>query len=251
MSYPFGFDGTFHGFHFRSVFIPVVLSCLAVFLAGFPEGRTGSARWALVLLALCVSSMPIFFQFEYADALPSPVYWGLVDNFIATVSGIAAAATVQSLRRTSLAWLSLALLASAFSFLIKPARLLTMVARGRRRFMVRLPLDWQRPPSFGLSDMVESDYLIFSPLRDPAARERAVSRNEIVTFAQESALVHALFTNLGESAGVRVEWDGRFARLLRVENAETLRMALTSLLAHYTMRAEFLAANPEFAKAGP
>jgi hypothetical protein len=35
--------------------------------------------------------MPIFFQFEYNDALPTPGYWGLVDNFTAGVSGLDAA----------------------------------------------------------------------------------------------------------------------------------------------------------------
>ena len=45
-------------------------------------------------------------------------------------------------------------------------------------------------------------------------------------------------------------WDGKCARLLRVRNAEALKRAVASLLCGYTLRAEFLAANPEFAQ-GP
>lgn len=515
MSYPFGFDATFHGFHFRSVFIPFVLACLAVCMAGFRERPSRTAHWRLVCLGLCVSSMPIFFQFEYSDAAPSPVFWGLVDNFMAGVSGVAAAATIQSLRRSSLVWLGVALLASAFSFLIKPAGLLTMglvtscfvtmatlgllsprlteaerrrgqrflycgillaallhgftvaaafvssylspanvsfyagavallrrdmvtpvtvrllhrsihtsigypllaslllatvlclareqrsgkagehrlpgfslglagfavaaftlgalfvvetdlttvrysvpsvlmgiiflvplllrvsqtapawgktvltflwslpplslgclllfsapsvraqrlagvnltsggtaeevrqagrlieklrrqdrwavvysfysgsataafecvghwrqlIEPGRPNFRVRLPLDWRRPPAFRLNDIATADYVLFSPLRDPALRRRAVSPGTLMTFEQESALFHALFMDLGEGAGVQVAWDGESARLLRVTNAAALSQALIALLDDYTMRAEFLSANPELAKA--
>ncbi len=512
MSYPFGFDGTFHGFHFRSVFIPVVLAYLAVGIAGLGEGSPRSAPWTLVRLGLCVSCMPILFQFEYSDALPSPASWGLVDNFAAGVSAVAAAATVQGVRRSSLAWMSLALLASAFAFLIKPAGLLTMglvtaclvtitslellsprllhaekkrcrrflfggmllaavlqggtiaaaftssylspanvsfyggavtllrsqmahpvtpgllhwtihtsvgypllaslllttvlylvrerrsgeAAKGRlpplavglagfaaasfaigaawvfatdltqvryampsllmgivflvplvlrvsqsaapwgkaglgllwalpplsvgclllgtppvgaqrlmgvnltsdgtreevraadrlieelrgkgrgavvysfysgsataafecvshwrrmleprrRNFHVRLPLDWRQPPSFRLNSMAKATYVLFSPLRDPATRRRVISTKTLETFEQESALFHALFTDLDETAGVRVEWEVPTARLLEVTDAEALRRALTALLDGYTMRAEFLSANPGFA----
>lgn len=511
MSYPFGFDGTFHGFHFRSVFLPALLAYLAVWMAGSPEPRSRTDAWTLVRLGLCVSSMPIFFQFEYTDALPSPVYWGLVDNFTAGVSAVAAAATLRGLGRSSLAGMGVAFLASAFSFLIKPAGLLTMglvtgcfatvaglealspglpdaekkrrvrflfgglllaiVLQGgilaaavtsaylspanvsyygeavallrsqmaapvtasllhwsihtsigypllasvfvstalglvRRRsgdadgdplpslvvgaawlgaasfavgclwtlatdltqvryampsflmgviflvplvlrvsqkaprwgrvalgflwslpplglgcllllgsppvraqrlmgvnltsdgtaeevraadrlieelrrggrgasvysfysgsataafecvgywrklvepgrsFRVRLPLDWVRPPSFRLEDIVTARYVLFSPLPDPSARRLVVSRRTIATFEEESALFHALFTDLDEAAGVRVDWDGESARLLRVTDAVALRAALTALLEGYTLRPEFLSANPELA----
>jgi hypothetical protein len=124
MSYPFGFDRTFHGFHFRSVFVPVVLLGLAVWIAGSPEDSTDA--WSRPLLGLAVSSMPILFQFEISDALPAPVYWGLVDNFMAGVSAVAAGAVVRGLRLSSLAWTALGFGAAAFSLLVKPAGLVTM-----------------------------------------------------------------------------------------------------------------------------
>lgn len=512
MSYPFGFDGTFHGFHFRSVFIPVLLAYLAVWIAGSSENSSRTAAWTLVRLGLCVSSMPILFQFEYSDALPSPVYWGLVDNFTAGVSAVAAAATLRALGRPSLAWWGVALLASALSFLVKPAGLFTMglvtgcfvtlaglktlsprvpdgekgrcrrflfgglllaiviqggtlaaafasaylspatasyyggalallrsqmatpvtasllhrsihtgmgypllaslllstallLFRGRRaregeegrlpplsaglagfgaasfalgflwilatdltqvryampsflmgvmflvplvlrvsqtaprwarvvlgllwslpplglgclllfgsppvraqrlmgvnltsdgttevvreadrlieelrregrgavvysfcsgsataafecvghwrklvepgrNFWVQLPMDWIRPPAFRVGEMATARYVLFSPQRDPSGRRRAVSRRTIATFEEESALFHALFTDLDETAGVRVEWDVESARLLRVTDGAALRTAVTALLGGYTLRPAFLSANPELA----
>src|SRR5262249_53769310 len=124
MSYPFGFDRTFHGFYFRSVFVPVVLLCLAVWIAG--AGTTSADPWTLPLLGPGVARRPILFQFELSDVLPSPVYWGPVDNFMAGISAVGAASIVRGLGRASFVWILVGFVAAAFSLLVKPAGVLTM-----------------------------------------------------------------------------------------------------------------------------
>jgi hypothetical protein len=501
MSYPFGFDGTFHGFHFRSVVLPVFLVCLAVVIAGAPARASPGGAWSVVLFALTVASAPVLYQFEYSDAFPSPVYWGLVDNFLVGLSALAAAAAVRSVTLESLAWAAVAFAVSAFSLLVKPAGLVTLglvdavfffvaaLDRRPRRFLlgavllataiqgatlyavfrseypsaanisfyggsmallrsqmaalvtpallhrmlhtslgypllaallvavilvflppaspggererrfsrsslllgasaalaagagvvevlatdltqiryalpcffigivlvtplvlrvdataprrartalrllwcvpvfavgsllclesppvaaqrlagvnltsdgaadevrradrlvdqmrdegqeavvysfysgsatasfecvahwrklldpalasfrVRLPLDWIHPPAFRLDEMSMARYLLFTPVPDPAERERAVAVEKVATFEQEKALFHALATDLDEAAGVRVEWEGRALRLLVVADGAALRAHFVRALKGRSLRPEFLEANPGF-----
>jgi hypothetical protein len=133
MAYPFGFTPAFKGFLFRSVYLPVVLLAAATYIAGSTRGLSVSGRWLLAALAVAVASMPALFQFEPNVALETPVVgvhplsiWGHVDNFLAGVAAIAAAAAVRSARMRSVGWATIAALTAAFCLMIKPAGALVM-----------------------------------------------------------------------------------------------------------------------------
>ena len=148
MSYPFGFDSDYRGFYFRSVFLPIALLVLAVVVGGYRRELDSNCKWHLVLFAAFLSSLPCFYYFELISDLPAPSYWGLVDNFLAGVAALAAAATIRSFRNHSLVWLCLAAVFSCFCLLVKPAGAFVMMLTGLTWFGLaafQLKLVWQSP----------------------------------------------------------------------------------------------------------
>jgi hypothetical protein len=121
MSYPFGFSTDVRGFYFRSVVFPIFLLVAAVYLVGYVAPMNHAERWDLPLLAMYLSSLPMFYHFEVSPGSSSPLYWGLVDNFLATMAALAAAVILRSARDLSLPWLTAGAFLAALCFLIKPA----------------------------------------------------------------------------------------------------------------------------------
>jgi len=130
MTYPFGFTTAFAGQYFRSVFLPVILFVGAIYIVAYPRETSQFSQWPIIVMALGLCGMPHLYQFQANDSLPAINYWGLVDNFIAGVAALAAAATVRSVRTLSAWWTIVAALAAAFCFMIKPAGLLIMAVVG-------------------------------------------------------------------------------------------------------------------------
>lgn len=142
MSYPFGFTPDFHGFHFRSVFLPILCTVAAVYtVAGKTRERTSG--WWVAAIALLCSSLPMFYHFDWVEGLHSPTRWGLVDNFQAGIAAMGTAATVRSLMTRSLLWLLFGALLAAFTLLIKPSGLMIMALIGLIWIMF-VALEWFR-----------------------------------------------------------------------------------------------------------
>ena len=125
MSYPFGFTPDFRGFHFRSVFFPIICIIAAVYIvAGTTKARSG--RWWMAAIVLLFSSLPMLYQFDKVDGRYSPVSWGMVDNFQAGIAALAAAALLRSIMARSQTWLLLSASLAALTLLIKPSGLMVM-----------------------------------------------------------------------------------------------------------------------------
>ena len=140
MSYPFGFSSDFKGFYFRSVFVPILCIVLAVYMAaGIPQ--TPVAGWGVAAVAILLSAIPIFYNFDYNEINPSQSFWGLVDNFQAGIAAMAAAGFVKSLKARSLAWLMWGALGSSFTLMIKPSGLMVM-ALLTATWMIVVIVDW-------------------------------------------------------------------------------------------------------------
>ena len=128
MSYPFGFNPDFRPFYFRSVYFPILGFVAGLYLAAFDPEIPFKSQWNVAILAIFFSCLPLFYHFEMSDLVPGPVFWGLVDNFLAGVTALAAGATVRSLRNHSLRWWVLGVLIASFSLLTKPAGAVLMLA---------------------------------------------------------------------------------------------------------------------------
>jgi len=130
MSYPFGFDVDHRGFYFRSVFLPVLLCVLALYIAGFARRASPADHMSLAGGALVLGGMPMFFQFQLGDGLPAASFWGMVDGFLTGVSAVAMACAVRSVRTASIPWALGAALCAAFAFMVKPSGALVMALVG-------------------------------------------------------------------------------------------------------------------------
>ena len=130
MSFPFGFDGNFHRFYFRSVMLPILLLVIAVYVVGWERSLSVSQQWTLALTALFLASLPFFFHFEWSQVIPAVTTWGLVDGFVGTVAALGVACMVRCLRYQSWTWWFAAALFSNLTIFIKPAGALMMVAIG-------------------------------------------------------------------------------------------------------------------------
>jgi hypothetical protein len=125
MSYPFGFSSDFKGFHFRSVFFPILCIVIAVYMtAGIPQ--TSAAGWGVAAVAIFFSAIPMFYYFDCTEYNNLPTYWGLVDNFQSGIAAMSTAALIRSLMKRSQAWLLTGLILASFTLLIKPSGLMVM-----------------------------------------------------------------------------------------------------------------------------
>jgi len=94
--------------------------------------------WGVAGVALLLSSLPLFYQFEWVDRNQSQWSWGLVDSFQAGIAALAAAATVRSLSSRSLRWLGLGSGLASLTLLIKPSGIMVMALLGLSWFLLAM-----------------------------------------------------------------------------------------------------------------
>ncbi len=119
LSYPFGFSVDYHGFLFRSVFVPFIIWIIAILIASLPVRSKIKpiTFWPSILGVFLLGPMPFFFQFE----IPTDTYWGLVDGFLASMAALAVACAGRSFIKKSRTWVVLAVLVATFCTIIKPS----------------------------------------------------------------------------------------------------------------------------------
>lgn len=141
MSYPFGFSADYHGFHFRSVFLPILSVVAAVYIAA-GKVNVKTAGWWVAAIALLFSSLPMFYWLDWNEERWLNNGWGMVDNFQAGIAALAGAALVRSLATKSRSWLLIASLLACLTFLIKQSGLMVMGAMGLTWLIVVL-FEWR------------------------------------------------------------------------------------------------------------
>jgi hypothetical protein len=129
MSYPFGLSPDFHGFFFRSVFLPILSIVAAVYIvAGIAQ--TKASGWRVAAMAFLFSSLPMFYWMDWNDEQYINNGWGMVDNFQAGIAALAMASVVKSLMKRSWRWLLAGASLASFTLLIKPSGLMIMALIG-------------------------------------------------------------------------------------------------------------------------
>ena len=147
MSYPFGFDLDFRGFYFRSVFWPVLLLVLAVYVAAHDAHTRTSVNINLALGAMFLISLPILYQFEFTTNMPAASHFGLVDNFLTGLAALAVAASLRSLKTRSLVWVAVAAAVASLCLLVKPSGAYIMALVGASWLLLALVRIRQAPAS--------------------------------------------------------------------------------------------------------
>ncbi len=123
VSYPFGFSDSFRGYHFRSVFLPILSIVIAVYITA---GVTRESAWRVTGIAFLFSSLPMFYWFDWNDDRWINNGWGMVDNFQAGIAAMAVAAVIRSLATKSQPWLWFGASLASLTFIIKPSGLMVM-----------------------------------------------------------------------------------------------------------------------------
>ena len=126
LSFPFGFNPDFHGFLFRSVFIPILVWLAALVIALRPAWGSPSGRWLGMGLVAGLLSMPMFYHFEPRAGYFADDLWGFQDAFFASLAGLAVAVLATAARQRSKLLLVVGAAAGAWTILVKPTGVLVM-----------------------------------------------------------------------------------------------------------------------------
>jgi len=141
MSFPFGMTPDYHGYHFRSVFLPLLCTVLAVYVAAGPDNAKRHP-WQVAGFALLLSSLPMFYWLDWNDARWVNNGWGMVDNFQSGIAALAGAAMVRSVNTRSQGWILLAACLAALTFLVKQSGMMLMGTLGLV-WLVALAFQWR------------------------------------------------------------------------------------------------------------
>ncbi|NDC76696.1 MAG: hypothetical protein EBZ67_02285 [Chitinophagia bacterium] len=120
ISFPFGYNGDYKAFHFRTVFIPFLIWCWPIGVSA-----TISDKWLAVWISMLFGSQPFLLQFE-----PSPDsmnIWGMMDQALGATAGFAMAAVARSRQTRSILLLTLGIMFACLSVLIKPAGVVALI----------------------------------------------------------------------------------------------------------------------------
>jgi hypothetical protein len=123
---PLGFSADFHPFYFRSTYIPVVVFVIAFWVLAESKVRQPRQRWANLVGALMLASLPMFYQFERNPAFTFTADWGHVDCFLGALAALATALLIVSVQRCSVGIAAMGTLVGALTLMVKPAGLLLM-----------------------------------------------------------------------------------------------------------------------------
>ncbi len=130
ISYPFGFSADYHGFYFRTIFVPIALWVLALWLIAQRMIPPGADRWTAACLIGGLASFSMFYHFDNNPALDATWgfchTWGMQDGVIASLGALATALVLLSARAQSVALALAGSLVGAWTLLIKPSGMLVM-----------------------------------------------------------------------------------------------------------------------------
>jgi hypothetical protein len=130
--YPIGFKPSIRSFLFRSVFAPILIWAIALFIPIATQVKSRSDAFLGSAFIIGLISLPLFYHFEFSDAF-TKVYvvanqWGMVDSLEAAIAALATSLLCMGIAKESVKWCSLGWFVCAFSFFIKPSGLLVMMA---------------------------------------------------------------------------------------------------------------------------
>jgi hypothetical protein len=113
----------------------------------------------------------------------------------------------------------------------------------RPSLWIRRPLDWQRPTTYRIDEILSSDYLLFEPERNPGARASAFANARPNSIESEQSLFVAWATSLTSADGVDIVVDLPSARIVQIRDKIVLAKSLLRMVSGRHWRAVFTDAN--------
>jgi hypothetical protein len=121
--YPLGFQTSMQSFFFRSSFVPILLTSLALLFILYSKGVTLLEKFLVVIIACAGAGMPFLYHFEPLST-DQICFWGLVDPLFAAFAALAVAFVALGVQKRSWAWGLAGWTTSALSIFIKPTGVL-------------------------------------------------------------------------------------------------------------------------------
>jgi hypothetical protein len=112
------------------------------------------------------------------------------------------------------------------------------------RFSMIYPIDWRRRSTIRLHELLTSEYILFTPIRDPGRRQQSLSQTLVQDFPQENLLFESWLTQLSQEQGVKFVSETS-SRLLQIEDVSKLERSLNELVQQHSWSQRFLDANPK------
>jgi len=112
-------------------------------------------------------------------------------------------------------------------------------------FHVRLPIDWQSVPAYSVDGIVNSDYVVFSPVPDQNRVQAALSQTLVSSYADQKLVFNAWFSRLTVRDGVTVKSETKHNRLLEIQDPVNLTASLNHLLESHVWGDNFRKVNSE------
>jgi hypothetical protein len=153
---PLGFSPDFRAYFFRSTYIPVVVFVIAFWVLAESQVRRARQRWANLVGALMLASLPMFYQFERNPAFAFTADWGHMDCFLGALAALATVLLIVSVQRRSVGLATMGVSVGALTLLVKPAGLILL-------------------PIFGFlwaSELAATDWPIFARWREDRTLKR-------------------------------------------------------------------------------
>jgi hypothetical protein len=115
----------------------------------------------------------------------------------------------------------------------------------QKNFYVRLPVDWQNIPAYDVDGIVNSDYVLFSPIQDHGQAQAALGQRTVSSYADQKLIFNAWFSGLTQQDGVLMKSETKHNRLLDVRDPVNLEESLNRLRQSHVWSSDFRNANSD------
>jgi hypothetical protein len=109
-------------------------------------------------------------------------------------------------------------------------------------FTVRLPIDWQRPTTYRISEIIEADYIIFQPLIK-SEQERILHLKKINSLSDEEQVFDAFLSSLSPENGLLTKFENQECRLSKITDKEKLKEVFDIFIKSKSWRPVFIKEN--------
>jgi hypothetical protein len=119
------------------------------------------------------------------------------------------------------------------------------------RFGIHRPVDWQRPTTYRLRDIIHANYLLNDPLARADDASAILSQRSISSQDDEQRIFRAWASSLGPEDGVETVYGDSTLMLFHIRDPAALSSSLDKLVRAHEWRSVFIEANPmEWWRAG-
>jgi hypothetical protein len=89
-----------------------------------------------------------------------------------------------------------------------------------------LPIDWQRPSTYRIPEILSSDYILFQPVSGSYQKE-VLNLKKINSIREEQLVFEAFLSSLKTENGLQTMFENEFCRLSKITDKSSLREAFT------------------------